>query len=98
MFDPTSRYHTLPLHYHVDAEQRTIAYVARRILPQPEGMAVLARVTSRAGDRLDQYAARTLGNPTLFWRIADANNALDPMALTAVPGRELVVPTPKVGG
>jgi hypothetical protein len=37
--------------------------------------------------------ARTLGDPEQFWRICDANDALDPYALV-VPGRRLTVPMP----
>jgi len=96
MFDHTSRYVTLPIHHCTDAEGRTVAYVGRRFLPQGDTLPVLATVVCKEGDRLDQFAARTLGDPTLFWRIADANNAMDPMELTAAPGRELIVPTPQI--
>ena len=40
------------------------------------------------GDRLDLITARTLGDPEQFWRICDANDALDPDDL-AEPGRRL---------
>lgn len=96
MFDHTSRYATLPVHHYTDAEGRTVAYVGRRFLPQGDTVQVLARVVCKEGDRLDQFAARTLGDPTLFWRIADANDAMDPMELTTAPGRELIVPTPQI--
>ena len=34
------------------------------------------------GDRLDLITARTLGDPEQFWRVCDANDALDPAELT----------------
>ena len=36
-----------------------------------------------ADDRLDVIAGRYLGDPTAFWRIGDANDALDPDELVA---------------
>jgi nucleoid-associated protein YgaU len=51
----------------------------------------------RASDRLDLIAARTLGDPLLFWRIADANLALDPFDLVE-PGRALTVPLLRPSG
>jgi len=37
-------------------------------------------------------AARTLGDPELFWQICDANNAMNPAQFTAVPGQTLRLP------
>jgi hypothetical protein len=39
------------------------------------------------GQRLDHLAAHYLGDPTAFWRLCDANDAMSPDALAA---RELV--------
>ena len=47
-----------------------------------------------AGDRLDQVTARFLNDPTQFWRIADANNALQPEELTDVPGSTIRITLP----
>jgi hypothetical protein len=96
MFDHTSRYFSLPVHHTDDAEGRTLAYVGRRFLPQGDALPVLLNVTPKPGERLDQIAARTLGDSTLFWRVADANNAMRPAELTDTPGQALVVPTPLV--
>ncbi|NJL28694.1 MAG: hypothetical protein HC897_12775 [Thermoanaerobaculia bacterium] len=49
----------------------------------------------RAGDRLDQVSAQTLGQPDLGWRIADANNAMSYEELEQ-PGRELIIPAPQL--
>jgi nucleoid-associated protein YgaU len=58
-------------------------------------MPLLVEVTVNQGDRLDLIAARALGDPELFWRICDANNAMDPLELTAEPGRRLRVAIPQ---
>jgi hypothetical protein len=33
-----------------------------------------------------------MGDPILFWMIADANGALDSNDVTAVPGRSILIP------
>jgi nucleoid-associated protein YgaU len=45
----------------------------------------------KQSDRLDLIAARTLGDPLLFWRIADANDAMNPFDL--LTRRALRIPT-----
>jgi hypothetical protein len=60
-------------------------------------MPLLVEVTVTQGDRLDLITARTLGDPEQFWRICDANNAMNPFALTAEPGRVLRVAMPQMG-
>ena len=44
------------------------------------------------GDRLDNLAAKFLGDPLLYWMICDANGATDPDELTAQAGRQIVIP------
>ena len=48
----------------------------------------------RSGDRLDVIAQQTYADATQFWRIADANPALDSRTLVAEPGDLLIVPKP----
>jgi hypothetical protein len=36
----------------------------------------------KQGDRLDRITAHYLGDPEQFWRVCDANDAIDPNALT----------------
>jgi hypothetical protein len=95
VFDVTSRYAALDIAVHVAPDGREVAYVRRRFVPSGEEMPLLAEVTVAQGDRLDLIAARTLGVAEAYWRIADANRALDPAALTAEPGRRLRVPVPQ---
>jgi hypothetical protein len=96
MFDHTSRYYHLETVIFETADGRTVSYVRRRFLPQGERLPLLVEATVRDGERLDLLTHRTLGEPTQFWRIADANNAMNPFDLTAEPGETLRVPVPQV--
>lgn len=94
-FAPTSRYHGLPTAQHVLTDGRTVVYVRRRFLPPPEQFALLRIVTVVAGDRLDNLAALHLGDAEQSWRLADANRAMHPAALVAVPGAPLRITLPE---
>jgi nucleoid-associated protein YgaU len=94
VIDPTSRYAGIPTTEHRTASGRTVVHLRRRLLPPPDRLTPLARVVVTEGDRLDLIAARTLGDPLQWWRIADANQGLDPADLVATPGRVLWVSTP----
>jgi nucleoid-associated protein YgaU len=96
MFSPTSRYYNLATATYTTSSGRTVAYVRRRFLPQGEAMPLLVELTIVQGDRLDLITSRTLGDPEQFWRICDANNAMDPQDLVdAGPGSKLRVPAPQ---
>jgi hypothetical protein len=95
MFDPTSRYAQLETAELADTDGRRIAYVRRRFLPQGRLMQLLAEVTVEPGDRLDLITSRVLGDPEHFWRVCDANDAMDPFELTDEVGRALRVPVPE---
>ena len=96
MFAHTSRYYHLETINLTLANGRVVAYKRRRFLPQGEDMPLLAEVTVTQGDRLDMITARLLGDPEQFWRICDANNAMNPAELTAEIGRTLRVSVPQV--
>lgn len=88
MFDQDSRYAKLPLKETKDAEGRTVAYVARRIVPH---RATIAETTVQPGDRLDLVAHRVYGDPRQSWRIRDANPdpSVDPLPdLPRADGKE----------
>lgn len=74
----------------------THAYLLRRFVPQPAALSVLRyhTVVSSESARLDNIAAVELGDPELFWRLCDANSALDPAELTADVGRRLRITLP----
>lgn len=66
-----------------------VPYLRRRFCPQPE--ATLYEYTVVEGDRRDLLAARHLGDPELWWQLADANGIIDPRRLDE-PGRVLRIP------
>lgn len=47
------------------------------------------------GERLDLVTHRTLGDSLQFWRICDANDAINPFDLIDPEGQMLRVPTPQ---
>ena len=91
MFAPDSRYAHLEVLTHSGADGREVKYVSRRFVPQAGGGTVLREHVVREADRLDHIAARYLGDPELFWQIADVNNALRADALVTETGDRLVV-------
>jgi nucleoid-associated protein YgaU len=99
MFEATSRYAPLAVKTHqqllADGQFRWVRYVERRLLP-PVGTAtpVIEHLVVQ-GDRLDNLTARYLGDPTQFWRIADANDSLRPEELTAETARAIVIMLPQ---
>jgi hypothetical protein len=95
MFESTSRYDGLETATFTNADQQNFAYVRRRFLPQGQSLSLLVEVMVTEGDRLDLITSRTLGNPEQFWRVCDANNAMNPADLTAEPGDRLRVPLPQ---
>jgi hypothetical protein len=96
MLDPESRYAEVAQTKRRLPDGREVAYLQRRFLPQAEALAMLVEVEVRQDERLDLIGARTLGEATQWWRIADANEALHPDELEEVAGRRLRVPVPEV--
>lgn len=96
-FPADSRYYGTGTLSYVSPQGETVAYLARRIVPQPgaPNFATVAQHTVRQGDRLDLIAAKYLGDPLIFWLICDANGAIDPRELVATPGRVLNITTPQ---
>ena len=97
MFDPDSRYADLEDAVLITPDGREVSYKRRRFLPQGEKLPLLVEMTVREGERLDLLTARTLGEATHWWRVADANNAMNPADLGA-PGETLRVPVPRIPG
>lgn len=95
LFPPTSRYHKIATATMVLPNGRTVTYLRRRIVPQPDRFVLLQEHSVTDGDRLDNLAASYLGDPELYWRICDANGAIDPEELTAQPGRLIRITLPE---
>ena len=91
---PPSRYAGLPIAELVTADDRRIAYLPRRFLPPLDLAAPAAEHQIRDGERLDVVAAQYLGDPELFWKLADANQALNPFDL--IPVDRPVGPPPRL--
>jgi hypothetical protein len=92
-FPPNSRYSGLATLTLTTPGGKTIAYLSRRVVPQPDRFALVRGYMVVQGDRLDNLAARFLGDPELFWRLCDANGVLRPEELEA-PGRWLRITLP----
>jgi hypothetical protein len=94
LFPITSRYYKIDAATLTTATGQTVAYLRRRFVPPPERFELLQEHWVTEGDRLDNITAHYLGDPEQFWRIADANNAMNPMALTQPIGRKLRITLP----
>lgn len=97
---PTSRYASTEVRTwtptaesDADDEPVPVPYRSRRLCPAPDRHALLHEHTTEGGERRDLLAAQQLGDPALWWRIADANAVLDPSHLTLPVGRRLRITT-----
>jgi hypothetical protein len=64
------------------------------LVPQPDRFQTIQQYGVQQGDRLDNLAAQFLGDPTLFWRLCDANRAMRPWTLTETVGATLRITMP----
>jgi nucleoid-associated protein YgaU len=94
-FPPNSRYNGVLVVTHVMPDGRVVACLGRRFVPPPERFATLATHAVVEGDRLDNLAARHLGDPEQYWKLGDANGAIRPDHLIETPGRRLRIPLPE---
>ena len=92
---PNSRYHDVETAQLTRPDGRTIVYLRRRFVPPPERFALVLEHTVVEGDRLDNLAAKYLGDPEQFWRICDANGAINPDELTENVGSKLRITLPE---
>ena len=93
-FAPSSRYYGLAIQTRTAADGSTETFVARRYIPAVDRFVPLERVRLDGSERLDQLAARSYGDPALWWRIADAAGEGEPEDVTGVEGRLLTIPLP----
>ena len=74
-------------------------YVRRRFLPQGQSLPLMMETAVAPGERIDLLSNRVYGDPLAFWRICDANDAIDPLemlnAAAGDPTRRLRVPLPQ---
>ncbi len=99
MFEPDSRYAKLTTKKlavtDADGEPQDIRYLERRLLPAAGEDTPFAEHVVAQGDRLDNITAKYLGDPTQFWRVADANDTFRPEELTDVVGRRIAIVMPR---
>ena len=93
LFAPSSRYFGQAVATAM-LDGRPVAYLRRRFVPPTDAFQVLQEHVVMQGERVDSIAAQYLGDPTLFWRLCDANRAMRPADLTATAGRKLVITLP----
>lgn len=100
MFEPTSRYHDVEVATHAvrgpDGTTRDVRYVRRRFVPDLQDAPTLVEHRVVQGDRLDNLAARYVGDPTQFWRVCDANRVLHPDDLVERLGRSIRIAAPEL--
>ena len=95
MFPLNSRYYFTKTNKLELPDGREIIYLQRRFIPPPERFALLFEHTVTDDERVDNIAAQFLGDPEQFWRICDANVAIDPEELTEKTGRKLRITLPE---
>lgn len=85
MIAVTSRYYGLPTNTMTLPDGRTVVYLTRRFVPPADASVIVYEYPVTPADRLDLLAATYLGDPEQFWRIADANTAMNPADLIPPP-------------
>jgi hypothetical protein len=94
-FPATSRYFNVEIATLEDAQGELVRYLRRRFVPAPERFVTIGEHVVVEGDRLDNLSARLIGDPEQFWRLCDANRALEPDELTAKVGRSIRITLPE---
>jgi hypothetical protein len=94
-FPPTSRYYGIETATYHTSDNREFTYLRRRFLPPANRFALLLLHRVTQGERLDNITAKYMDDPAAFWRVADANSAMRPEALTETPGREVRITLPE---
>jgi hypothetical protein len=94
-FPPTSRYYSVATGTYQASDGTTVTYLRRRFVPQPDQFDLLVEHTVADGERLDNITAQYLSDPEQFWRLCDANNAIDPNELTETVGTVLRITLPQ---
>ena len=97
---PNSRYYNLrDRGAHDRRRARSSPTSGAASCPRGEPMPLLVEVTVVAGrPARPDHGAHALGDPEQFWRVCDANDAMDPIDLTNEPGSALRVRLPQAEG
>jgi hypothetical protein len=95
LYPPSSRYYGIGSAVLQTSDGKTVVYLKRRFLPQPDQLTLLQEHSVSAGDRIDNLAQQYLGDAEQYWRLCDSNGAMHPAELTAVVGRVLRITLPE---
>jgi hypothetical protein len=95
MFEKNSRYSGVEDAITQAPDGRVLTYKRRWFLPKGREMPTLVEITVTQGERIDLIAARILGDPEQFWRICDANDAMNPFDLVSDARRVLRAAVPE---
>lgn len=95
IYPVNSRYYGIDTAQMTLSNGRRVIYQKRRFVPSPSRFALLMQYGVVDGSRLDRIANQFLGDPELFWRLADANGAMRPEELTETVGRQLRITLPE---
>jgi hypothetical protein len=85
VFFPGSRYEKTGTYLLTRPDGTAVAVARLPLPPAPEGVRLLGYHTRQDDQRLDHIANHYLGDPTAFWRLCDANDAVVPDALAVHP-------------
>lgn len=87
-FETSSRYYDVETIRRIvtdrNGNERILAHKKRRVIPSYDEQPTLIEHRFAEGNRLDNITARYLGDPTLFWRVCDANNVVRPEELEEI--------------
>jgi hypothetical protein len=92
-YDERSRYRGVPTLTVTDRHGRQVSVVG---VPARPDEPIAGVHVWRQGERPDHLAAKYLGDPAGFWRLAEANDAMQSEWLTE--RRRIAVPRPAGGG
>lgn len=95
VFPANSRYQSVETAKLLLPDGTEVVYLRRRFVPPPDRMVLVQEHVVVQGDRIDNIAARYLGDPEQFWRICDANRAMRPAELTEEVGRRVRITLPE---
>jgi hypothetical protein len=91
-FPATSRYHLITTEQIDGPDDEPIIYLRRRFVPPPEYYSSQQMHRVEDGERLDNITAMYLEDAEQFWKVADANGAMQPQDLTGQAGNLLRIP------
>jgi hypothetical protein len=94
-FPPNSRYYSLPTLTQTLPDGRTVTYIVRRFVPQPDQFSPLKLHSVAQGDRLDILASKYFNDAQQYWRICDANNAVRPNEILETIGNRIRITLPQ---